>query len=113
MALMLAVFVMAVASLLVVSILDTQTLQFTALRNTRDYDQARYLAEAGLQHALAFLEQDITWRDGLTNVEFPAGSGNTYTVTVADVGDGTITLTAVGTAGNFARRLQATIKMGG
>jgi type II secretory pathway component PulK len=110
---MLALFVMTVASLLVISIVDTQTLQYSSLRNTVDYDRARYLAEAGLQHALAFLEQDITWRAGLNNEEFPAGSGNTYSVTVTDGADATVTLTATGTAGDFSRRLQVTVKMGG
>ena len=112
-AFLLALFVMAVATALVVSIVDTQTLQSATLRNSMDYDRARYLAESGLQHALSFLEQDITWRGALNDVEFPAGSGHTYTVTVADGPNGTVTLTAVGSAGTFARRLQVTLKMGG
>jgi len=112
-AFLLALFVMAVATALVVSIVDAQTLQYAALRNSLDYDRARYLAESGMQHALSFLEQDITWRGALNDVEFPAGSGHTYTVTVADGPNGTVTLTAVGSAGTFARRLQVTLKMGG
>jgi type II secretory pathway component PulK len=110
---MLALFVMSVASLLVISILDTQTLQYSALRNTIDYDRARYLAEAGIQHALAFLEQDITWRAGVANVEFPVGSGNRYTATATDGANGTVVIAAVGTAGTFTRRLEVTVKMGG
>jgi type II secretory pathway component PulK len=112
-AFMLALFVMAVCSLLIISILDTQTYQYSALRNTMDYDRARYLAEAGLQHALAFLEQDITWRAGLNNVEFPSGSGMTYSVVAADGANGTVVVTSTGNAGDFARRLQITLKMGG
>jgi type II secretory pathway component PulK len=110
---MLALFIMAVAALLVVSILDTQTLQYSALRNTTDYDRARYLSEAGVQHALSFLEQDITWRTGIAASEFPPGSGNTYSATVTDGPNGTVVIDAAGVAGAFTRRLQVTIKMGG
>ena len=112
-AFMLALFVMVFTSMLVVSIVDTQTMQYAALRNSVDYDRARYLAEAGLQHALSFLEQDITWRAGLAGVEYPAGSGNRYSVTVTDGASGTLLLTATGNAGTFARTLQVSIKMGG
>lgn len=110
---MLALFVMAFTSLLVISIVDTQTMQYAALRNSVDYDRARYLAEAGLQHALSFLEQDITWRDGLAGVEFPAGSGNQYSVSVTEGAQGTLVITATGNAGTFARKVQVSIKMGG
>ena len=112
-AFMLALFVMAVATLLVGSILDTQSLQYSALRNTMDYDRARYLAEAGVQHALGFLEQDITWRDGIAATQFPPASGNTYSANVADGANGTVIINAQGVAGTFTRRLQITVKMGG
>ena len=83
-AMMTALFVMTVSSVLVISIMDTETLQYSALRNTLDWDRARYLAEAGLQHALAELEADITWRTGISNTQFPAGSGNLYWATAVD-----------------------------
>ena len=57
-ALLLALFVMTVCSMIAITILETQTLQLTALRNTIEYDRARYLAESGIQHALAFVEED-------------------------------------------------------
>lgn len=118
MAFMLALFVMAVTSMIVVTILDTQTMQFSALRNTLDYDRARYLAEAGVQHALSTLENDYDWNaaTGFTipATQFPSGSGNTYEVTVGPLqADGTRVVTGQGHAGTFTRRLEIRIKMGG
>ena len=116
-ALMVSMFVMAVASMLVTTTLDTQTLQYASLRNTMDYDRARYLAEAGGAHALAVLEQDfqsVSLRsNGIGPVSFPIGSANTYTAVVIDQTDGTVTVTGTGTAGQFTRRVQTTVKMGG
>ncbi|MGI8982621.1 MAG: pilus assembly PilX family protein [Pirellulaceae bacterium] len=112
-AMMTALFVMTVSSVLVISIMDTETLQYSALRNTMDWDRARYLAEAGLQHALAELEADITWRTGIGNTQFPAGSGNLYWATAANGANGTVVVTAWGQAGNVTRKLETMVKQGG
>lgn len=112
-ALMLALFVMTVVSTLVVSMADTQMLRYAALRNTRDWDGSRYLAEAGLHHALSRLERDIDWRAGVPATEFPAGSGETYSATVTDGANGTVVIVAEGRAGTFNRVLRATVKHGG
>lgn len=118
MAFMLALFVMAVTTMVVVTILDTQTMQFSALRNTVDYDRARYLAEAGVQHAVSMLESDFDLNGvgGFTipATQFPSGSGNTYQATIGPLqSDGTRIVTGEGTAGGFTRRLEIRIKMGG
>lgn len=118
MAFMLALFVMAVASTIVVAILDTQTLQYSSLRNSIDFDRARYLAEAGLHHALSVLESDFdiseTTGFDISATEFPAGSGNTYLATIGALqADGTRLVTAQGTAGQITRKLEIQIKMGG
>ena len=115
---MLALFVMAVTSMIVITILDTQTLQYSALRNTIDYDRSRYLAEAGIQHALSTLEVDFDQGEvtGFTipATQFPAGSGNTYQATIGPLlADGTRVVTGEGTSGTFTRRLEIVIKMGG
>ena len=116
MALMMAMFVMTVCAMIVITILDTQTLQFTALRNTMDYDRARYLAESGVQHALAFLEEDydligidaydIAWTDA------PDGN-NQYMVDLSEGANGTVIIAAQGRSGNFTRKLEISVKMGG
>ena len=56
-ALLTAIFVMAVTSQLVISIVDTQVIQYSVLRNTLDYDRARYLAEAGIARAITELRR--------------------------------------------------------
>ena len=112
-AMLTSLFVMTVSSVLVISIMDTETLQYSALRNTLDWDRARYLAEAGLQHALAELEADITWRTGISNTQFPAGSGNLYWATAVDGANGTVVVTAWGQAANVTRKLETTVKQGG
>jgi len=111
-ALLLALFVMTVSSALVLAIVDSQSLRYAALRNTRQWDQARYLAEAGLHHALSRLEADFSWRDGIGWTEFPSGSGDRYRVEVAEDDDGNVVLTTVGSSGNFTRTLGATVKQG-
>lgn len=112
-ALLLAIFIMTVVSMLVVAMADTQTLRYAALRNTRDWDDARYLAEAGLHHALSQLEADIDWRAGIGSTEFPVDSGHYYSATVQDGPDATVIISATGLAGSFSRVLTARIKHGG
>jgi Tfp pilus assembly protein PilX len=112
-ALMMALFVMTVTTVLVISMIDTETLQYSSIRNTMDWDRARYLAECGVQHAMAELENNIDWRDGVASVEFPAGSGNTYGASVTDGANGTVIINAWGTARSFTRRMQTTLKQGG
>lgn len=110
---MLALFVMTVCSVLVLAIVDSQSLRYSALRNTREWDQARYLAESGLHAALANLEIDFQWRKGIDSTEFPSGSGNQYSATVQDGTDGHVIVHASGTSGNFTRTLSVTLKQGG
>ena len=110
---MLAMFVMVVTTTIVIAILDTETLQYSSLRHTMDYDRARYLAEAGVQEALAQLENDITWTTGIPTTQFPAASTNTFSATVQQIADGTVIVTGTGTAGSFTRNLQVTVKQGG
>lgn len=112
-ALLLAIFVMALATALVVATLEAERMRYMALRNTVEWESARYAAEAGLHEGFAKLASDITWRDGIATTEFPTGSGMTYSVTVSDGVDGRIELSAVGQAGGFTRRLNSSVKQGG
>ena len=54
-ALLVCIFVVALTSLLVVSMLDVETIQMAASRNTVYYEQALSLAGAAAHHALAEL----------------------------------------------------------
>jgi Tfp pilus assembly protein PilX len=112
-AILVALLVMAATTMVVVSVLDNQTMQFMALNNTVDYDRARYLAEAGMSHSLSILEQDITFRGTISETDFPTGSGNSYTATVQDGAGSTILISSSGTSGTFTRSLEANVKQGG
>ena len=113
---MLAMFVMIVCAIIVITILDTQTLQFTALRNTMDYDRARYLAESGVQHSLAFLEDDYDLV-GIDGYDIPwtdaPDSDNQYMADLTEGPNGTVIIAAQGRSGSFTRRLEISVKMGG
>lgn len=56
--------------------------------------QARYIAEAGMNHAKWFLSFDCGYRAAL--VDIPFGAGHSYGVTLTDNADGTIRLLATG-----------------
>ena len=107
---------MTVCSMIAITILETQTLQLTALRNTIEYDRARYLAESGIQHALAFVEEDYDLI-GIDKYDIPwtnsPDGNNQYMADLTEGANGTIIISAQGRSGNFTRRLEITIKMGG
>jgi len=73
----------------------------TVQRSALHREQAVFLADAGLEHALIRLKNDPTWRDGFADVTLGAG---TYTVTlVDDAGD--IVITSVGNVGGLTSEL--------
>jgi type II secretory pathway component PulK len=111
--LLVCLFVMAMTTALLMAVLDTQTLQMSAVRNTGDYDKALYLAGAGVNHALAMLESDNTWRTGISSTQFPTGSGNTYSAMAVDGTGGAVVVTGTGTAGTITRKVQITMTFGG
>lgn len=113
MALLVCLFVVAVASALVVGILDTCAAQYGAARNSTNYEAAQYLAGAAVQHALAELEQDNAWTTGIPATEFPSGSGRTYSASVVAGAGNTVVVTGSGTAGPVTRKLEVTVSLGG
>lgn len=112
-ALLLVLVVMVLTSLILAGIGNGLTTQFSAYRNTADYDKAQYLAGAGAHHAIALIEEDNTWRGSINNVELPPGSGNRYSVTAVDGDPGEIVVTATGEAGNVTRRLECVVSTTG
>jgi len=112
-ALLATLFVSSVITMVVITMLQTTTLQYASIRNTLAFDRARYLAESAASHALAELEEDISWRDGISSIEFPPGSGDTYQAEVANGTGGTIVITGTGTAGPYTRKVVVTVKQGG
>jgi len=104
------IFVIALTTVIVVSIVDTQTLHMTAQRHTMDYQKALYLAAAGMHHAISQVDGANQYFQPFTlgPVEFPAGSGNTYSAQAVLAGS-ELVVTSTGTAGGVTRRLQATL----
>ena len=111
--LILVLIVMILTSLILAGIGNGLTTQYAAYRNTADYDRAQYLAGAGVHHAIALLEENSAWRGTVHPLEFPSGSGNQYSATVADGDAGEVVITAQGTAGAVTRRIQTVITFNG
>ena len=113
-ALLVCIFVMAITTVIVLSMVDTQTLRMTALRNTQEYEQALYLAGAAVHHAIAQVEDDpdLTPPYSIGPVEFPLGSGDSYRADVV-AASGDVVITGSGTSGDVTRHLQVTITQEG
>lgn len=106
--LLVCIFVMLATSCLVVAVLQTQTSEMAAVRNQMNFDQARYLAEAGVSHALALIEADNSWTGTVPVTQLPPSSGFTYTATATANGNQTV-IVATGVAGGFTRKISCTV----
>jgi hypothetical protein len=107
-ALLLCIFVLAIVTVWLVDMLNSQAVYQSALRNTIEYEQALYLSNAGVHHAVALLEADIAWRGTATAGSYPA-SGSYSATAVNGVVAGTVDVTSTGVAGEVTRRLSATV----
>ncbi len=106
---MICMFIVFIVTILTVNVLDTETLELSALRNTIDYDKALCLANAGVHHAAAELEAVSTWRGTVSEGSYPAN--DTYTATAVDGSNNTVVITARGAAGGMIRTVTATIEL--
>jgi len=88
--------------------LESASIYQSALRNTIEYEQALYQANAGVQHVLSQLESDPTWRGTVTAGSYPA-SGSYSATAVNGAVSGTADVTSTGVAGATTRRVQTTI----
>jgi hypothetical protein len=105
---LICLFVLSLVTVWTVDMLESASIYQSALRNTIEYEQALYQANAGVQHVLSQLEADITWRGTATAGSYPA-SGS-YSATAANGAIvGTVDVTSAGVAGATTRRVQATI----
>ena len=84
-ALLLCLFVLSIVSVWVVNMFQSATVYQSALRNTIEYEQALYLANAGVHHAVAELENNLAWRGTVTAGSYPA-SGSYSATAVNGVG---------------------------
>jgi hypothetical protein len=102
-------FIIFVVTVLVVNILDTETLELSAMRNAMDYERALALANAAVHHAAAELEAAPTWRGTVTDGSYPAN--DTYQATAVSGSNNTVVITAYGVAGNITRKITATVEL--
>ena len=107
-ALLLCLFVLSIVTVWLVDMLNSQTVYQSALRNVIEYEQALYLSNAGVHHAVAELEANTNWRGTVTSGAYPA-SGSYSVTAVNGAAAGTVDVTSTGVAGEVTRRLQATI----
>jgi Tfp pilus assembly protein PilX len=107
-ALLMCLFVLSIVSVWVVNMFQSATVYQSALRNTIEYEQALYLANAGVHHAVAELESNVAWRGTVSAGSYPA-SGSYSASAVNGAVAGTVDITSTGVAGGATRRLQATV----
>lgn len=109
-ALLICLFVLSLVTVWTVDMLESASIYQSALRNTIEYEQSLFLANAGVQHAVAQLETDVAWRGTVTAGSYPAsGSYSATAVTGGTVG--TVEITATGVAGGTTRRLFSTVQV--
>jgi Tfp pilus assembly protein PilX len=111
-ALIVALIVMSMLSLFVISSLEMLIVNVQINSNhVRDL-QALYIADAGIEDAIARLRDDPNWDDGLSE-EFPSSSGNTYTVVVDNSEYPSIVITSTGSVPNFQRSIEVEVEIAG
>jgi Tfp pilus assembly protein PilX len=107
-ALLICLFVLSLVTVWTVDMLESASIYQSALRNTIEYEQALYQANAGVQHVLYQLELDVNWRGTATAGSYPA-SGSYSATAVNGATAGTVDVTSNGVAGATTRRISATI----
>lgn len=110
-ALLMCLFLVFMVSTLVLNIAQTETLQLAVIRNSIEYEQSLYWANAGVHHVCAQLLADAAWRGTVTDGALPpllqpAG----YSATAIDDGLGNVLVTATGYSGHSWRTVSATIQ---
>jgi type II secretory pathway component PulK len=108
-ALVLCLFVLSIITVWLVDMLNSQTVYQSALRNSIEYEQALYLANAGIHHAVAELEQNTVWRGTVAAGGYPA-SGSYSATAVDGASAGTVDVTSTGVAGEVTRKALATVQ---
>jgi Tfp pilus assembly protein PilX len=107
-ALLMCLFVLSIVSVWTVNMFQSATVYQSALRNNIDYEKSLYLANAGVHHAMAELENNLAWRSTVTAGSYPASGSYSATAVNGSVA-GTVEITSTGVSGGATRRLLATV----
>jgi type II secretory pathway component PulK len=103
-------FVLSIVTVWLVDMLDSATVYQSALRNTIEYEQALYLANAGVHHAVAQLETNSSWLGTATAGGYPASGSYLATAVTGSVA-GTVDIVSIGVSGQVTRKLSATVQV--
>jgi cytochrome c biogenesis factor len=106
--LLVVVFLVAFAALLVGGLLHALASDLQIVNNDLTSTQALYVADAGIEDAIAALRADYTWAAGFAQKAFPAGSSSHYTVAVANTHP-TVVLTSTGVVSGYQRKVEVEI----
>ncbi|WP_145112259.1 hypothetical protein [Botrimarina mediterranea] len=110
-ALLMCLFLVCMVSTFVLNIAQTETLQLAVTRNSIEYEQSLYWANAGVHHVCAQLLADSAWRGTVTDgVLPPALQPAGYSATALDDGAGNVLVTATGYSGLGSRTISATVE---
>src|SRR3954447_20815549 len=101
-ALLICLFVLSLVTVWTVDMLESASVYQSALRNTIEYEQSLYQANAGVHHVLAQLEADQNWRGTVSAGSYPA-SGSYSAPAVTGTAVGTVDITSNGVAGATTR----------
>ena len=66
-----------------------------------------------MEDAIDRLRGNPSWSAGLSDEEFPVGSGNTYSVIIDNSGFPSIVITSTGTVSDFQRSLEVQVEITG
>ncbi|MFQ6131715.1 MAG: hypothetical protein ACE5R4_06740 [Armatimonadota bacterium] len=108
-ALLIALFVVAVSLILMVAFMEAAAIEFSLAGSYERYASALYAADAGLADAVATLADGGTpAAASLSDVEFPVGSGHYYSTAVSGTGP-SYTITAQGRSSDITRAVEAQV----
>ena len=99
------VFLVAFSTLFVGALLRSHTTDLQIARNHIGSMKALFVADAGIEDAIAELRANYNWQAGFSNKIFPAGSSSHYSVSVTNTHP-KVVITSVGTAEGFVRTIE-------
>lgn len=113
---LIAVFLIVFISIAMIAFLDIATVDFQVLQNSKSSNESLYIAQAGVEDAISRLRQDIKWQAKNNNpliVEFPAGSGNQYSVTCPGKNPPKIITSTATLSNGYKRRIEVSVQIFG
>ncbi len=113
MATLLCVFIAGVTAMILLGILQTESVQLNAVANTIHYERAVMLAEAGIHDALARIESTPGWTGTVPATQLPPNSGHTYRATATDAGGDKTVIVSTGSSGDVTHTKTITVASGG